>query len=58
VPLEAARRSALGHLLDTFFEGSMESVVATMLKMKKKKIDPDEAARIARMIEDAASKGR
>jgi len=58
VPLETARRSALGHLVDTFFEGSVESVVATLIKLRKKQIDPEEAARIARMIEDAAKKGR
>ena len=58
VPLETARRSALRHLVNTFFEGSMENVVATMLELKKHKLDAKEAARIAGMIEDAAKKGR
>jgi predicted transcriptional regulator len=58
VPLETARRSAVRHLLDTFFDGSMESVVATLLKVKRHELDDDEAARIARMIENAARKGR
>jgi BlaI family penicillinase repressor len=58
VPLESARRSALSHVLDTFFEGSMESVVAAMIKLNRRKLDPDEASRIARMIEEAARKGR
>jgi predicted transcriptional regulator len=58
VPLEAARRSALSHLVDTFFEGSMENVVSTLVKLNRKKQDPDQAARIARMIEESAKKGR
>jgi BlaI family penicillinase repressor len=58
VPLESARRSALSHVLETFFEGSMESVVAAMIKLNRRKLDPDEASRIARMIEEAARKGR
>lgn len=58
VPLEAARRSALSHLVDTFFDGSVESVVAALVKLNRRKLDPDEAARIARMIEDSAKKGR
>lgn len=56
-PLEVAQKSALAHLVNTFFDGSIESVVSTLVKMNRK-IDPDEAARIARMIEGAARKGR
>lgn len=58
IPLETARRSALSHLVDTFFEGSMENVVSTLIKLNRKKLDAGEAARITRMIEDAARKGR
>ncbi|HEX6098208.1 MAG TPA: BlaI/MecI/CopY family transcriptional regulator [Thermoanaerobaculia bacterium] len=58
IALETARRSALSHLVDTFFEGSVESVVAALVKMNRRKLDPDEAARIARMIEESAKKGR
>jgi BlaI family penicillinase repressor len=58
VPIETARRSAVRHLVETFFEGSMEDVVSTMLKLRRNKLDPREAERIARMIEDAAKKGR
>lgn len=56
--LETARRSALNHLVDTFFEGSVESVVSTMLKVRRNRLDAGEAERIARMIEEAAKKGR
>jgi predicted transcriptional regulator len=58
MPIESARRSALRHLVDTFFEGSMENVVSTMLKLRRNRIDADEAERLARMIADAAKKGR
>jgi predicted transcriptional regulator len=58
VTRDAARRSALGHLIDTFFEGSAESVVSTLLKLRRNRLDPDEAKRIARMIEEAAEQGR
>src|ERR1051325_2467880 len=39
MPIESARRSALRHLVDTFFEGSMENVVSTMLKLRRNRID-------------------
>lgn len=58
VTLETARRTALDHLIETFFHGSLESVVATMMKHNRKKLDPDQAERIAEMIRDAAKKGR
>lgn len=58
VPLETARRSAVNHLIETFFDGSIESVVATMLKVRRNKLSTDEAERIARMIESAARQGR
>lgn len=58
VARDTARRSALRHLVDTFFDGSVESVVSTMLTLRRNRIDPEEAERIARMIREAAKKGR
>ena len=55
---ENARKTALRHLIDTFFEGSVEDVVSTLLQLKRNKLPPEEAERIARMIEDAKRKGR
>jgi BlaI family penicillinase repressor len=57
VPLEAARRTALGHVIETFFGGSVESLVAATVKLRRP-LQPEEAERIARIIEDAARKGR
>jgi predicted transcriptional regulator len=58
VPLERARRSALSHLLDTFFAGSVEGVVATLLSEHGSRLEPDAAERIARLVDDAREKGR
>jgi predicted transcriptional regulator len=58
IGLETARRSAVRHLVETFFAGSMEDVVSTMLKLRRNRLEPGEAERIARMIEEAARKGR
>jgi BlaI family transcriptional regulator, penicillinase repressor len=52
---ERAKRSALRHMLDTFFNGSPEQVMAALLDSKP---STDELDRIAEMIEAARSKGR
>jgi predicted transcriptional regulator len=54
VPREVARRSALRHLVETFFDGSTEKVVAALLGGEVARITPDELDRLARLI----SKGR
>ncbi|HVV44161.1 MAG TPA: BlaI/MecI/CopY family transcriptional regulator [Bryobacteraceae bacterium] len=55
IPPERARRSALRHMLDTFFHGSPEQVMAALLDSKP---SPEELDRIAAMIEAARKKGR
>ncbi len=55
IPPERARRSALRHMLDTFFNGSPEQVMAALLDSKP---SPEELDRIAAMIEAARKKGR
>lgn len=52
---ERAKRSALRHMLDTFFNGSPEQVMAALLDGKP---DPEELDRIAAMIERARAQGR
>src|SRR5690242_9574182 len=54
VPREVARRSALRHLVETFFEGSTEKAVAALLGGEVARISPEELERISRLI----SKGR
>jgi predicted transcriptional regulator len=50
VPRDIARRSALRHLIDTFFEGSTEKVVAALLGGEASRISPEEMDRLARLI--------
>ena len=55
-PTEApkkARRSALQHLLKTFFAGSAGDAVAAVLDLSGDQLSPEELDRLARLIEDA-----
>ncbi len=58
VPRENARRSALRHLLDTFFDGSPEQAVATLLDVSAKDISQEEFDRLADLIEKARQEGK
>jgi predicted transcriptional regulator len=51
VPREVARRSALRHLVETFFDGSTEKVVAALLGGEASRISRAEMDRLARLIE-------
>src|SRR5258708_39372556 len=53
VPKKRASGPALKHLIDTFFEGRAERVVATLLDPSAGKLSGEELDRIARMIEKA-----
>jgi predicted transcriptional regulator len=52
------RRSALKHLLETFFEGSPEKVVAALLGKASSRISSEELERMARLIEQARLEGK
>ena len=56
VPRRAARRSALRHLVHTFFEGSAEKVV-TALVGDGARLSDDELDRIAALIDKARKDG-
>jgi len=47
VPRDIARRSALRHLVETFFEGSAENLVTTLLGGKISRISREELDRLA-----------
>jgi BlaI family transcriptional regulator, penicillinase repressor len=55
---QTARRSALNHLLDTFFEGSPEKVVEALLGRERSRLSYDELERMARLIEKARKEGK
>ena len=50
------RDSAVRHLLNTFFDNSMESAVAAMLGATEKSLSDEELRRMARMIDEARRK--
>jgi hypothetical protein len=53
VPRSSARRSALRHLVDTFFDGSTAKAVAALLGGEAARVSEEDLDRIARMVEDA-----
>ncbi len=53
-----ARRSAVSHLLETFFQGSVEEAVSALLAAGDGKLGQPELSRIARMIAQARKEGR
>src|SRR5438445_13448892 len=50
VPREVARRSALRHVVDTFFEGSKEKPVADLLGEDERKISSEQPNSVDRII--------
>jgi predicted transcriptional regulator len=57
VPRHAARRSALKHLVETFFDGSAEQVVAAVLGGEASRLSDEDLERIADLIEKARKDG-
>lgn len=53
-----ARRSAMRHVLRTFFGGSVEGAVAMLLQLEDTRLTPDERARIRALIDEASEEGR
>jgi predicted transcriptional regulator len=53
-----AQRSALSHLVETFFDGSIEAAVATLVESSKKKLSTEELDRIAVLVAKAKKEGR
>jgi len=48
-----AKRSALRHVINTFFEGSTSQVMAALVEMSGPGLDEDELARLRQLIDDA-----
>ena len=53
-----AQRSAIAHLVDTFFDGSVENAVATLVESSKPKLSAQELDRIAALVAKAKKEGR
>ena len=58
VTAEKAKRSAVKHLLETFFKDSPEQVVAALLDVFSTRLTPEELDRMAEMIEQAKKEGK
>src|SRR5262244_1287873 len=58
VPRHAARKSALRHLVDTFFDGSAENVVAAVLGGESARLTDEELDRIAQLVAKARKEGQ
>jgi predicted transcriptional regulator len=55
LPRDKARRSAIRHMMETFFEGSPEQAVAALLDVSSSKLSQEELDRLAQLIENARS---
>lgn len=53
-----ARRSALHHLVRTFFDGRPEAAALALLKMSDTEISREEIGRLAKMVQRARREGR
>ena len=58
VARETARRSELEHVLHTFFGGSPESALATLLDIQSRELNDETRRRMKRLIDKAAKEGR
>jgi len=57
-PREEARRSALNHLVSTFFDGSMTDTVATLLDIRDGELSEEEFQHLQQLIDRAKKEGR
>ena len=55
VPRHSARRSALKHLVETFFDGSAENAVAALLGGEGARLSDEELQRIAELVHKSRS---
>jgi predicted transcriptional regulator len=57
IPRHAVRQPALKHLVETFFGGSPEKVLAALIGNDGKRLSDEELDRLARLIEKARKAG-
>lgn len=55
---EKAKRSAMKHLVETFFRDAPEQVVAALLDVASKRLTREELDRMSEMIEKAKKEGK
>ncbi len=57
-PRHSEGRSVLSQVLQTFFDGSVEKVMATLLSVKESELSQEELDRLRQMIDQAKEGGR
>ena len=58
VARDKVKRSALKHVVNTFFEGSASQVMAALVELSPRDLDDDEIARLRDLIDKAKQKKR
>ena len=58
VDAKQARRSALQHMVKTFFNGSAAQAAAALIEMNDTQLSPDEIKRLSELIKKARQEGR
>ena len=58
VARDKAKRSAVKHVLDTFFAGSPEQIVAALLDVSATRLTREELDRMSDLIEKAKKEGK
>jgi len=58
VPRGEARRKALAHVVSTFFDGSVEQAMLTLVESSRNKLSSDELERLAEIVERARQEGK
>lgn len=57
IPHQRARQTAIRHLLETYFDDSVEAVVAALIRMDGKKLSEEDYRRLIETIRDAEKEG-
>ena len=55
---DKAKRSAVKHVMETFFNGSAEQIVAALLDVSSTRLTREELDRMSEMIEQAKKEGK
>jgi predicted transcriptional regulator len=58
VTRDKAKRSAVKHVMETFFNGSPEQIVAALLDVASTRLTSEELDRMSQMIEKARKEGK
>jgi predicted transcriptional regulator len=58
VARDKAKRSAVKHVMETFFNGSAEQIVAALLDVSSTRLTREELDRMSEMIEAAKREGK